>query len=157
MKGAEHREMNMLIIWLIAIAAFAILEALTYQLVCVWFAIGAIGGFLAAYAGGSLNLQISVFLVISIIMLCCLRPLSMRWIKKNKPKEKLNTLIGKCLYVSKDIDEDMGEGKLNGVMWSLKSADGEKIEKGALVEIVEVEGVKLIVKRSTKQKEEEQA
>ena len=43
--------MEYLIVWLIGVAVFAGIEAVTYQMVSVWFSIGSIGAFLTAYAG----------------------------------------------------------------------------------------------------------
>ena len=36
--------MEQAVIWILGIIAFIILEAVTYQLVSIWFAIGALGG-----------------------------------------------------------------------------------------------------------------
>lgn len=142
--------MNMLIVWLIAICIFAVLEAVTYQLVCVWFAIGAVAGFLTAYTGMGFNAQITMFFIVSIIALICLRPVSIKWMRKNKAKTNINAFIGKEIYVTKDIGiaDNYGEGKLNGIVWSLKSENGETIRKGEKVTITGIEGVKLIVRKT---------
>ena len=58
-----------LIIWLIGIILFVILEAVTYQLVSIWFAIGAAGGLVAAMCGADFNIQMTVFVTVSVI--CC--------------------------------------------------------------------------------------
>lgn len=70
--------MNYLLVWLIGVVVFAIIEAVTYQMVSVWFSIGSIGAFLIAYAGLGLNVQLIVFTAISIVMLLLLRPISMK-------------------------------------------------------------------------------
>ena len=36
--------MEQAVIWILGIIAFIILETVTYQLVSIWFAIGALGG-----------------------------------------------------------------------------------------------------------------
>ena len=41
--------MEQAVIWILGIIAFIILEAVTYQLVSIWFAIGALGGMIAAF------------------------------------------------------------------------------------------------------------
>ena len=43
--------MEQAVIWILGIIAFIILEAVTYQLVSIWFAIGALGGMIVAFSG----------------------------------------------------------------------------------------------------------
>lgn len=61
-------------IWIVGIIAFVVLEAVTYQLVSIWFAVGAVGGLIAEILGARFNIQMSVFLAISVILLLCLLP-----------------------------------------------------------------------------------
>ena len=42
--------MEQAVIWILGIIAFIILEAVTYQLVSIWFAIGALGGMIVAFS-----------------------------------------------------------------------------------------------------------
>lgn len=142
--------MEYLIIWLIAVVAFAVLEAVTYQMVCVWFSIGAIGAFLTAYAGLGLNIQLGVFLVISIIALICLRPLSMRFFKKGITKTNVDALVGQDVYITKKVNNitSEGEGKIKGMTWTVRSeSDSVTFEPEEIASVVRVEGVKLIVKK----------
>ena len=53
----------MIWIWLLAAAAFAATEAVTAGLVCIWFAVGALGAFFAALAKASLTVQLVVILL----------------------------------------------------------------------------------------------
>jgi len=142
--------MEYLIIWLVAVIAFAVLEAVTYQMICVWFSIGAIGAFLTAYAGMGLNVQLGVFIVLSIISLISLRPLSMRFFKKGITKTNVDTLIGLDVLITKDVNNitSEGEGKVNGLAWSVRSIDDSvTFEAGEIGIVVRIEGVKLIVKK----------
>ena len=135
--------MDYLIIWLIGVALFAGIEALTYQLVSIWFSIGSIGAFLAAYAG--------LFIALSIGALLLLRPLSMRFMKRNgETKTNVNALIGREVLITKRVDNraSEGEGKINGLVWLVRSTDENiVIESGEIAVIERVEGVKLIVKK----------
>ncbi|MBD9026133.1 MAG: NfeD family protein, partial [Clostridiales bacterium] len=49
--------MEQAVIWILGIIAFIILEAVTYQLVSIWFAIGALGGMIAAFSGVNFYVQ----------------------------------------------------------------------------------------------------
>lgn len=143
--------MDYLIIWLIGVALFAGIEALTYQLVSIWFSIGSIGAFLATYAGLGLNIQLGVFIALSIGTLLLLRPLSMRFMKRNgETKTNVNALIGREVLITKRVDNraSEGEGKINGLVWLVRSTDENiVIESGEIAVIERVEGVKLIVKK----------
>ena len=143
--------MEYLIVWLIGVALFAGIEALNYQLVSIWFSIGSIGAFLAAYAGLGLNVQLGVFIALSIGALLLLRPLSMKLMKRNgKTKTNVNALIGREVLITKRVDNRVseGEGKINGLVWLVRSTDDDTvIEDGEIAVVDRVEGVKLIVKK----------
>ena len=51
--------------WLIAFIALVAGEAVTVGLVCIWFAAGAVGGFLVAVLGGQFWFQLIVFAAVS--------------------------------------------------------------------------------------------
>ena len=63
-------------------------------------------------------------------------------------------LIGEKAVVTADIDNiaERGRVRAGGLDWEARSADGGKIEKGAVVKILELRGVTLIVE---KEKQEE--
>ncbi|MCD8180544.1 MAG: NfeD family protein [Firmicutes bacterium] len=137
------------VIWLAGIAVFAILEALTYQIVSVWFALGAVGGLTAAILGAQFNVQITVFLIISVVCLICLRPLSRKLIKTKKEKTNVDSLIGKEVLITEDVNNLLGNGagKINGLTWSVKSADNSQIAANETAVVEGIAGVKLVVKR----------
>lgn len=143
--------MEYLLIWLIAIVVFAALEAATYQMICIWFAVGSIGAFLGTYAGVGFNMQMIIFILLSVICLVCFRPLSIRFLKKNTGiKTNVDALVGKEILITKDVDniKAEGEGKVNGLPWTVRSADDSvKFEAGEIAYIERVEGVKLIVRK----------
>lgn len=141
-------ELN-IIIWLMGIIAFVILEAITYQMVSIWFALGAVGGLIAAIIGIRFNIQMTVFLVISVLLLLCLRPVSKRLLKTKQEKTNADSLIGKEVVITKEVDnlQGKGEGKINGMTWSVRSADNSCIPENETVTVEDIKGVKLIVKR----------
>ena len=138
-----------LLIWLLGIIAFVILEAATYQLVSIWFAVGAIGGLIAEIIGVSFAIQMTVFLVISVLLLLCLRPVSRRLIKTKNERTNVDSLIGEEVLITKEVNnrEGTGEGKVNGMVWSLKSADNAVIPENETATVECVKGVRLVVKR----------
>lgn len=140
--------LDMNIIWFIGIIAFIILEAATYQLLSVWFAFGAVGGLIAALCGAGFYVQMAVFIVVSIIFLAVLRPLSIKFVKNKNAKTNIDSLIGKPILITEDVNNILGtgKGKINGMIWTVRSEDNSEILKDTLPKVVKVEGVKLIVK-----------
>ena len=138
-----------LIIWLIGIIAFVILEAVTYQIVSIWFAIGAAGGLVAALCGAEFNIQMLVFIAVSVIMLLCLRPLSKKAIKTNIEKTNVDSLIGKEVLITYEVNniKSTGQGTVAGMDWTVRSTDNTVISEDEIALVERVEGVKLIVKR----------
>jgi membrane protein implicated in regulation of membrane protease activity len=134
--------------WLIAVAVFLVLEGITYQLVSIYLAVGAIGGMVTYLLGFGVGAQTAVFVVISALLLAVLRPVSMKLVKKEKLKTNVDGLVGKKVYITKEVNnlEGSGEGKVNGALWSVKSADDTIIKKDTAAVIERIEGVKLVVK-----------
>ena len=136
-------------IWLLGLVVFVVLEAVTYQIVSIWFALGAVGALIAKAAGADFTVQIIVFIAVSGICLLCLRPISKKLIKNKTEATNVDSLIGADAIVTADINNLLGtgEGKINGMTWTMRSADGSEIGEGETVTVEKVEGVKLIVKR----------
>lgn len=135
--------------WLIIIAACVIIEASTVSLTTIWFAIGALVAWLVYLVGLSLQVQIVVFLLVSIACLILTRPIAVEKLKVGRAKTNLDSLIGETAKVEKTINNFNNEGyvKLNGQVWSARSANDEIIEKGELVQVEEIKGVKVIVSK----------
>ena len=138
------------IIWLALLIVFAITEGVTVALVSIWFMGGALAALIAALCGAELWVQVVLFFTVSILLLLCLRPLSKRLIKQKKVATNADSNIGKEVVVTEHIDNLQGSGavRISGVEWSARSADGSEIEKGAVVRVLRIEGVKVCVERA---------
>ena len=139
------------IYWLILIIVLIVLEIITLGLTTIWFAGGALAGFILSMLNVSPVLQWAAFCAVSLILLFCTRPWALRYFN-NQKKEKTNvdSLIGKTAVVTSAISnlEALGEAAVNGAAWTARSEeDSVEIPEGTHVEIVAVQGVKLIVKR----------
>lgn len=135
------------IIWLVAIVAFIILEATTYQMVSLWFIVGAIGGLIASLLGAGFWVQMTVFLVISVALLLVFRPIVVKRLSKNNIKTNADSVIGKKVLITETVDNtnSTGQGRVDGAIWTVRSESGTIIEAGTIATIKEIEGVKLIV------------
>jgi membrane-bound serine protease (ClpP class) len=56
-------------------------------------------------------------------------------------------LIGRVTKAESSITEDEGTVKLRGEIWNARAAAGEEIPQGVKVEIVDRDGLTLLVKR----------
>ena len=113
------------IMWLILLACFLVVEAITVGLTTIWFAGGALVAAIASGLGAGILTQWVLFLVISLVLLIFTRPLAVRYMNKGVPKTNVNSLIGE-----REVT----------------------IPEHAIVTIEDVQGVKLIVKEGTEGK-----
>ena len=137
----------MTIFWLAAFIAFAIGEAVTVGLVSVWFAVGALAALFAAALGAGLWLQITVFLGVSALALALFKPLSSKFLRPKLSATNADRVIGSAALVTETIDNTQAQGqvKVNGQIWSARSAQDIVIPVGADVRVLRIEGVKVIV------------
>ena len=138
-----------LILWAALTVVFIIVELTTVELVAVWFAAGSLAACITTLAGGSLWIQLLVFLAVSILLLIATRPI-VRSILKNRTPVATNadSLIGTVCVVKEEINnvEDTGRVFADGLMWTAKSADNLPIPAGTRCTVESIAGVKLIVR-----------
>lgn len=142
------------VIWLVIFLLLLAIEIVTLGLTTIWFAIGAIAAFVVTLCGLGTTVQLVVFIVVSIVSLILTRPIVVKYLNKDKIKTNVDELIGKNAIIVKDADgvNSFGEANLNGEIWMAKSFDGAYLKKDEIVEIVSVEGIKLVVKRKEDEK-----
>ncbi len=137
-----------IIVWVGLIIAFTVIEAATMGLTSIWFAAGALAGLIAAAMGFGLPIQIIVFLVVAVVLLVYTRPIVKRLLKVGHNKTNVDALIGENGFVLQEMTASQnGLVKVKGQTWTAKSMDNETIAVDDQVEIIAIEGVKLIVKR----------
>ena len=133
--------------WIILAIIFLIGELLSGGFYLLSIGLGAIAAAILNYLQFSITLQIIAFILITVIFILLSRPLYKK-LNKNTVDKKANTerLIGLKAKVTEDIDSHkIGNINVNGEVW--KAISDEKISKGETVEITEIEGVKLKVKK----------
>lgn len=137
-------------IWLAISILTMIIEAIVPGLVTIWFSLGALIALAAAALHASLPIQIVVFLVFSLGSLLLTRPLAMRFVNKRTVATNADSIIGKEAIVTQSVDFTKGLGRVivAGKDWSAKpEMDTDVFKKGEVVEVVRIEGAKVIVKR----------
>ena len=140
----------MWIFWLIVAGIFFVIEMATIGFLVFWLGIGALLAMVTSFITDSILIQSIVFVITSTILLIFTRPLVNKFIKVPKElKTNAYSIIGKKGIVISKINNIDGTGqiKIDGDIWSAKSLDEEDIDKNTEVEIVEIDGVKAVVKK----------
>ncbi|TGY96067.1 NfeD family protein [Petralouisia muris] len=137
------------IFWLIVVVVMAVIEIITLGLTTIWFAGGALLAFAASLLGANLLVQSILFVVTSVVLLAVTRPLAVEFFNKDRTKTNAESLIGKTALVQQEIDNLKAAGMVavDGQEWSARSADDRVIPAETLVEILEISGVKLLVRQ----------
>ena len=143
-------EQYMWIIWLVLFVAMLIIEAIGPALVSIWFALGAVIALILSFIPEvAWWIEVIVFVVISIATLLALRPILKRYIKRNNYNTNIDGFTGKRGYVIEDITYlRPGAVKIGDVSWTAIPVNkDEKIVENEIIEVVAVNGNKLIVKK----------
>ena len=76
------------------------------------------------------------------------KPFVKKFVDVKKTNTNVYSIIGKKAFVIKNIDpiHSVGQIKINGEVWTAESENNQIIEEGSEVEILEIKGVKAIVK-----------
>lgn len=136
-------------IWLVVAIAFAIAELMTTSLTLVWFSIGALVLMFLSTFIESIIIQITLFAIISITLLIIFTKYFVDKDKTFKYDTNLQGIIQKTGVVKEEI-QPYGTGivTLTGEDWTAISSNNEKIEKGEIVKVSRIEGVKLVVEHA---------
>ena len=138
-----------MIFWLILFVALLVIEIATLGLTTIWFAAGALVAFLAAYIGFGVPVQVIIFLAVSIILLILTRPIAIKYFNQERQKTNAESLIGQKAIVIEEVNPLQATGKVevNGMEWSAKTEESDRIEVSTVVSIKGIQGVKLIVEK----------
>ena len=143
-------EQYLWIIWLVIFVSMLVVESLGPTLVSIWFALGALIALIISFIPGvAWWIELIVFVVVSATALLALRPVFKHLLKRNIFKSNVDSMQGKRGYVCEDITYLVpGSVKLGDVKWSAVPQDKNTVySKGEVVEVVAVNGNKLIVKK----------
>lgn len=141
----------MLLGWLwVAVIALAItVEVVTDQLISIWFVPGAIIAIILDFVNVGPVLQILAFLLASGVGII----ISQKYFRKHigeGTKTNIEAIIGEKCIVTERIDNfaGVGQAKVKGQLWSARGVEDDDVfEPGEILNIVAIEGVKLICKK----------
>ncbi|PKM89170.1 MAG: hypothetical protein CVU85_02975 [Firmicutes bacterium HGW-Firmicutes-10] len=136
-------------LWVIILVGTLIVEVVTFgNLISVWFSIGAIAAYFAFLLGLGFPVQLTVFVVVSILSLLAVRPLASNYFRGNIVATNADRIIGQHTTLVKAVkSNEWGEVNVYGTVWSVAELNNRPLDIGTEVEVVAIEGAKLIVKK----------
>jgi membrane protein implicated in regulation of membrane protease activity len=137
------------VFWLMLFLILAVIEAASFELITIWFAIGALFGFFGALAGFSFLWQVILFVFTATIFLIYTRPLAVKYLNTGTKRTNVDRFLGEQGIVIEAIDAVNGKGQVRvlGQVWSARTLNGEPIDVDTKIEVLEISGVKLIVQK----------
>jgi len=128
-----------------------IAEIFTLGFVLFWFGIGAIVAALAGYLGAGIGLQFLIFAVVSIALTAMSRTILTRYLPHptDRVLTAIDSLPGKVGTVIGASKGALNEGavKVYGSTWTAYPVDDVALTEGEKVEVVEVKGSSIYVRR----------
>lgn len=139
------------IYWLLLFIILLVIEVLTMGLTTIWFAGGALAAFvLSLILGNMLEIEVAVFIVVSVVLLLFTRPWAMRYLNRRTIHTNADSIVGMVVRVTEPVDNMLGRGaaQADGKIWTARSAkDGVTFAEGELAVVQEIRGVKLILQK----------
>ena len=140
------------ILWLALGVALIIAEIFTLGFVLFWFGIGALAAAVAGLLGAGLGIQFLIFAVVSIALTVMSRTIFSRYLPLSSGegiRTGVDSLPGKIGTVTTASKGALNEGavKVYGSTWTAFPLDEGVLVEGEKVEVVEVKGSSIYVKR----------
>lgn len=104
-------------VWLIVFIVLTAIEMATFQLVTIWFAVGAVAAFITSLFSTSLEIQLIVFLAVSMLLLILVRPIAGRFLQTKTVKTKEAKADAAVLQIkSMEAFEKAADGKATKII-----------------------------------------
>ncbi|HQX54670.1 MAG TPA: NfeD family protein [Pyrinomonadaceae bacterium] len=143
------------ILWLILGVILVVAEVFTLGFVLLWFGVGALAAALLGYLGFGLGSQFAAFAVVSVALTAMSRTIFANYFTHgdgNRLKMGVDSMPGQIGTVTTASSGSMLEAavKVFGSTWTAFPVDGESVlVQGEKVEIVEVKGSSVFVRKMT--------
>lgn len=141
------------ILWLVLAVGLIIAEIFTLGFVLFWFGIGALAAAIVAFSGLGSAWQFAAFAVVSIALTAMSRTIFARYLPHgdtNSMKSGVDSLPGKIGTVASASKGALNEAavKVFGSIWTAYPiGDEDALVEGEKVEVVEVKGSSIYVRR----------
>ena len=133
--------------WIIVLSVAIIVEATIQKMIAVWFIPAAISACALALCDVAYYYQILCFVLIAAIGIFAGNRFIRKILKGKKTSVKIEDLVGQRCTVYERIDNYAGCGLVDvgGLVWSARGIEEDSaFEKGEVLSVIAIEGVKLI-------------
>lgn len=139
--------------WLIASGIFFVGEIFTAGFLIFWFGLGALLTMIASFFITNIFIQATIFVISSTLLIFLTKPLINKFVSKKTVATNVYEVIGKKGIVTQEINPITGKGqvKVGNEIWTAIS--DETLPLDTQIEVLKIEGVKLIVKSSSEAKQ----
>jgi membrane protein implicated in regulation of membrane protease activity len=140
-------------IWVALILIMIVAEVITIGFFPITLAVGGLIALLVSFITDVIWVQVVIFLISSIVFFMFLKPLVEKLFPtKEGTKTAVDRLTGQVGIVVKEIEnqKNTGQVRVSGEIWSARSKDGNNIKEDTKIEVLQVDGVKAIVKEVEK-------
>jgi membrane protein implicated in regulation of membrane protease activity len=136
--------------WAAMAIIFLIAELFTTGFFLVCFGVGAAAAALLAYLGVDPFIQVVAFIAVSGVAVLLTRPLTRRLNEQQKNFVGSDRVLEKRAIVLTEINPPLGAGmvRVDAEEWRATSEDGRIIAKDEIVEVLRIEGTRLVVRPS---------
>lgn len=136
----------MVLEWLVVILICAFLEAITVNLVTIWFIASGIVAMIASIFTESLLIQVGIFVLLGIVLLITTRRPLQRLVNVQRDKTNFDRIYNMTGVVTEEILKNKsGVVKIDGKFWTAVS--DYDIPVDSIVKVLEINSTKLKVKK----------
>jgi membrane protein implicated in regulation of membrane protease activity len=143
---------GMVFVWLFVIVAAIVIEVSTVDLVSLWFIPSACVALILSLCKVQAWIQIIVFFAVFFVLMIFLKPIFKKNMGLRIVPTNADSLIGAQAVVIEPINNlhAKGQVKIRGQVWTARSSEeGVTYEEGEVVNVLAIEGVKLICNRAS--------
>lgn len=143
-------ETYMVWVWLAVFLLTVVLEAISQDLIAIWFSLGSLIALILSAFPIDWYIQVVIFASVSVFVMVLTRPFAKRLLMNATRYTNVDEYMGKRVKVIQDITKfENGEVKINDIIYhaTLLEEEEEPILANEIVEIVTFKGNKVVVKR----------
>ncbi|MDI9480115.1 MAG: NfeD family protein [Syntrophomonadaceae bacterium] len=136
--------------WILVAIICGAIEIFTVGFWFLWLAIAGVIVALLVQFGllPALEIQLLVFALLTLLLIIFTRPLVVKFVKSNDKVSNVKALIGQHgITLTSIVPMQFGQVKVNGEIWTAVAE--EELEENTRVEVMGIDGVKLIVKKAS--------
>ena len=127
------------IFWLLCAIGFVVLEAMTWNLVSIWFAVGSAAALLSCLLVQSFRVQAAVFIAVSALCLLAFKPLAKKLRKAPTATNGDRNLGREATVLTPVTAEATGRVRLDGVDWNARCVTpGDTLAPGESCRVTEI-------------------